>query len=127
MDAPRQTLIYVNPELDDDDQAALIALWGALTKETPMAKVHIRTAAKDPTGNDYPVWLKVIHTVNEFYPATFAKPNSIDEWWAGGTSEEYDHARVLHRGDGSVSIVSKTDFGARALRTAARHMNIYVS
>lgn len=92
-----------------------------------MTRAHIRTAAADETGNGYPEWLQVIHDVNAHFPGTFGKPDSIGEWWAGGTAEEYEHARVLHRGDGSVSIVSKTDKGSRMLRAAARHLNIYVA
>jgi hypothetical protein len=48
------------------------------------------------------------------------------DWWAGGSVEEYRDFRVIHRTDPSVSLASKTDAGARALRAAADKRGIYL-
>jgi len=86
---------------------------------------HIRTAADDPTGEYYPEWLRVIHTSNDIEPGMFGKPDYLGAWWAGGSVEEYPDARVLHRGDGSVSVVSKTERGDRVLCEAAKRLGIH--
>lgn len=90
---------------------------------------HIRTAAKSINPDDpwYPEWLQVIHAANDIDPEFFGEPDEIKEWWAGGTAEEYEHARVLHRTDPSVSIVSKTEYGDKILRQAAETLNINVN
>lgn len=64
-------------------------------------------------------WLDVIHAANRISPGMFGAPYETGPWWAGGSVEEYPDARVLHRGDGSVSVVSKTDKGAAVLSAAA--------
>lgn len=69
-------------------------------------------------------WLTVIHEANriaqeEGLEMVFGTPDSSGDWWAGGYVEEYKDARVLHREDESVSVVSKTDLGARLIRQAA--------
>ena len=69
-------------------------------------------------------WLIVIHAANriakgEGTEPIFDVPTSTGEWWAGGHVEEYLDARVLHREDDSVSIVSKTDRGADLIKRAA--------
>lgn len=86
---------------------------------------HIRIAAKTKDGGDRPEWLKVIHEANEIEPKFFGRPTEMGSWWAGGSVEEYEHARVLHRGDGTVSIVGKTDHGSMILKQAANHMGIH--
>ena len=78
--------------------------------------MNIRTAAEGRDG-DNPEWLHIIWACNEIRPETFGSPE-IKPWWAGGTVEEYTDARVLHRGDGSVSIISKTDAGDEVLKAA---------
>ena len=69
-------------------------------------------------------WLTVIHTVNRLakadgFDAPFGTPDSTGKWWAGGYVEEYGHARVLHREDETVSVISKSDRGADLIRRAA--------
>jgi hypothetical protein len=66
----------------------------------------------------------VIHEVNrlaveEGRTKLFLTPDSTGDWWAGGYVEEYKDAYVLHREDESVSVISKTDLGARLIRQAA--------
>lgn len=80
---------------------------------------HIRT------GSAMEAWLPVIHEANRV-DAIFGRPESTGPWWAGGTVEEYEHARVLHRGDGSVSITSKTEHGERVLRQVGLILGIQV-
>lgn len=87
---------------------------------------HIRTAAEGREG-DNPEWLHVIWAANEISPGTFGEPELLGDWWAGGSVEEYADARVLHRGDGSVSIVSKTDKGDEVLRAAAAKLGININ
>lgn len=67
-------------------------------------------------------WLAVIHKANRISPGMFGTPTSIGPWWAGGSCEEYPDARVLHRGDGSVSIVAKTEHGAVVLAEADKEV-----
>ena len=93
--------------------------------------VSIRALAQDHTGNHEPEWLKVIWEANTIADerghgkqAIFGAPESTGKWWAGGSVEEYEHARVLHRGDRSVSIVSKTQFGAEMLQAAGERLGI---
>jgi hypothetical protein len=85
---------------------------------------HIRTAAEARNGQDYPEWQSVIWDANEIAPDTFGRPDHLGPWWAGGSVEEYPDARVLHRGDGSVSIVSKTEKGDEVLRAVAAKRGI---
>ena len=87
----------------------------------------IRTPKSDPTGKGYPEWLKVIHAANDADPGIFGEPESQGKWWAGGYVEEYADARVVHRSDPSVSIVSKTERGDKALRAAAEALGIHVN
>ena len=97
--------------------------------------IHIRTAA---SGNYEPEWLKVIWACNdisrEWSPTggddlstrMFGAPE-IGPWWAGGTVEEYPDARVIHRGDETVSIVGKTERGDAALARAAASLGIHTN
>ena len=62
--------------------------------------IHIRTAASDPSDNYEP---------------------------AGGTVEEYPDARIIHRGDDTVSIVGKTERGDTALAQAAASLGIHTN
>lgn len=89
--------------------------------------VHIRTAKERGVDSDghpnNPEWLEVIWDANDIDPTFFGAPE-IEEWWAGGTVEEYEHARVLHRTDPSVSILSKTEYGDKILRQVAEKRGI---
>jgi hypothetical protein len=91
---------------------------------------HIRTDAKaykDGVHIGPGPWLNVVREANGIHPGMFGAPLSLDEWWAGGTAEEYTDARVLHRGDDTVSIVSKTPLGDGVLRAAAATLGINVT
>jgi hypothetical protein len=82
-------------------------------------------------GERFSEWQRLIHQVNRLckvaaLPALFGAPDSTGDWWAGGEVEEYLDARVIHRGDGSVSIASKTDRGAHFIRLAAADLDIVV-
>jgi hypothetical protein len=91
--------------------------------------IHIRTAAES-TKDDHPEWMKVIWEANKIAEedgrggmAVFGRP-TIEKWWAGGTAEEYEHARVIHRGDGTVSVVAKTAIGDEVLEKAAQQLGL---
>jgi hypothetical protein len=92
---------------------------------------HVRTPGKafndagEHTGPGE--WLAVIHEVNRLAPDTFGAPRHID--WDGipGACEDYPDARVIHREDGTVSIVSKTPKGADLLAWAACNLGIQYS
>ncbi len=90
--------------------------------------VHIRTPGKAYAPNGRHIgpgqWLDLIHEANRVTPDMFGAADSTGEWWAGGYVEEYHDARVLHRPDGTVSVVSKTDAGTRTLATAAAHLGM---
>lgn len=73
-----------------------------------------------------PEWLKVIWEANTIEPGFFGRPE-ISKWWAGGTVEEYEHARVLHRTDPSVSIIAKTEHGEDILRQVAKRLDIHMN
>lgn len=90
---------------------------------------HVRCLSGNPGNGTKSEWLTVIHKANEIVvnETFFGRPVWHGDWWAGGTVEEYPDARVLHRGDGSVSIVSKTVFGDFVLRRAAAALGIHVS
>ena len=79
-----------------------------------------------------PEWLRLLWECNsickdEGDDSMFGRPSEISEWWAGGTVEEYEHARVIHREDPTVSIVSKTDHGSEILKKAAVKLGIKVN
>jgi hypothetical protein len=77
----------------------------------------------DSTGR--PEYLRVIHECNGVAPGTFVAPlDTSGKWWAGGEFEDYPDARVIFRGDGSVSIVAKTERGDTILRAAAELLGI---
>jgi hypothetical protein len=85
--------------------------------------------AEHATGspwNGYPEWLQLIWKANDLRPETFGEPE-ISEWWAGGTVEEYPDARVIHRGDGTVSVVAKTPEGLDVLSRAAAELGIHTN
>lgn len=89
---------------------------------------HVRCLAERQEGEDKSEWLSLIHKSNELAGnGFFGEPEVHGPWWAGGTAEEYPDARVIHRGDGSVSIVSKTEYGDQTLRRAAEALGIRVS
>lgn len=74
-------------------------------------------------------WLRLIHGANAHAeaagePLLFGEPTEQGPWWAGGEVEEYDDARVIFRSDPTVSIVAKTERGARHLAIAARDLGI---
>lgn len=73
-----------------------------------------------------PEWLKVIWEANTIEPGFFSDCE-IKEWWAGGTVEEYEHARVLFRTDPSVSIIAKTEHGEDILRQVAKRLDIHMN
>lgn len=73
-----------------------------------------------------PEWLHVIWESNAIDPEMFGAPENKD-WWAGGTVEEYEHARVIFRTDPSVSIVPKTEHGEAVLRQAAEKLGIHIN
>ena len=68
-------------------------------------------------------WLELIWAANEIDPTMFMAP-IIEEWWAGGTVEEYPDARVIFTGDDTVRIVSKTDKGHDILTAAAGKLGV---
>ena len=68
-------------------------------------------------------WLDFIHVANGVAPGTFGAAVSCGPWWAGGSVEEYLDARVLHREDGSVSVVSTTEHGRSVLAEARRRFD----
>lgn len=77
-------------------------------------------------------WLRLIHEANRVckdhgLEPLFDSPESSGDWWAGGYVEEYPDARVLHRDDESVSVVSKTPLGAQVLALAAEALEIHWS
>jgi hypothetical protein len=89
---------------------------------------HFRSPGKayDAQGNHTGPgqWLTVIRTANgiakdQGQEPLFDSPESTGDWWAGGYVEEYPDARVLHREDGSVSVISKTPRGADLIKRAA--------
>lgn len=87
--------------------------------------MHVRFRASLDSGHG-PTWLDFIHACNDARPGTFGAPIAAESgsWWAGGEVEEYPTARVLHRADGSVSIVGKTADGDAAIEAAAAALGI---
>lgn len=68
--------------------------------------VHVRCLSDGTPGYmETFEWMRVIYKSNELSPGMFGTPTFLGPWWAGGTVEEYEDARVIHRVDPSVSIV----------------------
>lgn len=86
---------------------------------------HIRALAGNRDERGRPEWLRVIHEANGVDPDIFGAPLETGDWWAGGTFERYADADVIHRGDGSVSLISTTARGSEALRQAADLLGIH--
>lgn len=63
-------------------------------------------------------WLDLIREANGVEAKFFDAPESSGPWWAGGSVEEYADARVIHREDGSVSVVATSDHGTEILNRA---------
>ena len=63
-------------------------------------------------------WLDLIGEACLIHPGFFDEPNSTGPWWAGGSVEEYTHARVIHHLDESVSVVALDDLGHTVLTQA---------
>ena len=63
-------------------------------------------------------WLDLIGEACLIHPGFFDEPNSTGPWWAGGSVEEYPHARVIHHLDESVSVVALDDLGHTVLTQA---------
>jgi hypothetical protein len=85
----------------------------------------VRCMAKAQTEGPGPSeWLKLVWESNKVVPGTFGTPTSTGPWWAGGEVEEYEDARIIHRGDGTVSVVSKTLVGALVLRLASAALDM---
>lgn len=92
----------------------------------PAPTAHFRFPAAEKGPGGLPMWLTLVHEANADPdgPDTFGKPSLVGDWWAGGTVEEYAHARVLRRPDGTVSVASKDGVGARILAAAAARLGI---
>lgn len=95
-------------------------------KSNPSSRPYEAVQARFSTtpNGDEPTWLGFIQECRRIDPTMFGEPTTVDDWWAGGTVEEYPAARVIHRGDDSVSVVSKTFEANEVLRSAARRLNI---
>ncbi len=66
-------------------------------------------------------WLDLIRAANGVEPGFFGEPIELGLWWAGGSFEEYEHARVIHHSPSeAVSVVAKTDHGAEVLLAAEK-------
>jgi hypothetical protein len=89
---------------------------------------QVRTPAKsyDADGNHVGPgpWLDVVRAANGIAPGMFGSPYFVGPWWAGGSVEEYAEARVIHRDDGSVSIVGKSVTAERVLAQAANEVGL---
>jgi hypothetical protein len=89
--------------------------------------VSVRTSARNADGTDVGEWLQVVREANGIEPGVFGSPTHTGPWWAGGSVEDYPDARIIHRDDGSVSVVSVTERGTRAIAGAAAKLGIRVS
>jgi hypothetical protein len=124
-----------------DGEATVVAVHvrvGADEQET-LGQREVRGERIDLTG---PRWLGIVRDVvadlTALDPAAAAGeggndparnpgyPEFLGAWWAGGDVEEYRDFRVIHRTDPSISLASKTEAGARALRAAADKRGIYL-
>jgi hypothetical protein len=98
-----------------------------ITEEWKVAEpVHVRTPGKayDRQGNHTGPgqWLSVIHEANRIDPEMFGEPQCHQgpEGW----TEVYPNARVIHRSDASVSVISTTAHGREVLAEAARRLGL---
>jgi hypothetical protein len=123
-----QDMADAHPELKDEIRAYGIPVESA-PEPTQPRPAHFRAPAKafDAQGRHTGPgeWLTFIHAMNRAakeanLPMLFGTPDSTGDWWAGGYVEEYFDARVLHRTDETVSIISKTDRGAHFMRLVAQ-------
>lgn len=94
---------------------------------------HFRSPAKayDEAGNHIGPgkWLDVVRESNRVallfdLPEPFQAPSETGKWWAGGYFEEYPTFRILHREDGSVSILAKHPSARRILESAVRRLGL---
>jgi hypothetical protein len=63
-------------------------------------------------------WLDLLREANGVHHDFFGEPESVGEWWAGGSVEVYPHARVIHHLDDSVSVVALDELGDQVLTAA---------
>jgi hypothetical protein len=72
-----------------------------------------------------PEWLKIIREANEFASEgdnLFFGAPKIEDWWAGGTVEEYPDARFIFGGDGTCRVCAKTVRGREVLLQAMSNL-----
>lgn len=92
---------------------------------SPVEVAHARFKATEATDSGDPAWIGFIRTCNEIDPGLIARPDTVDDWWAGGSVEEYQDVRVLFREE-SVTIVAKTARGSHAIHAAGEQLNVTV-
>lgn len=91
------------------------------------------TAARFPREPDINVartpgattWLNLVWECNAIDADFFTAATHSGDWWAGGTVEEYPHARII-RDDDSVRIAAKTEHGADVIARAAAALGIHI-
>ena len=84
-----------------------------------MIAVRLMAQGRD---NQAPEWLKFIWECNTIQDDFFGKPTFEKD--GPIEIEVYPNARVIHRNDGTVSIVSKTPQGDDVMKKVAKKMEI---
>jgi hypothetical protein len=88
-----------------------------------MSQFHAKYPAKEYRNGEHigpGPWLALVRE-----SGIFDAPDSVGPWWAGGESEEYFHARIIHHGDGeSVSVVGVTEEGSAVLAAAEQRIRL---
>ena len=73
-------------------------------------------------------WIEVLREANRVQPGVIGAPSYLGPWNPPTWSvEEYEHARVLFRNDGTVSVIAKTATGDEVLRKAAEQLGLRFS
>jgi hypothetical protein len=67
-------------------------------------------------------WLDLIGEANRLHPDLFDEPVSVGPWWAGGSVEQYPHARIIHHPDESVSVLALDELGHAVLTQADQRL-----
>lgn len=92
-----------------------------------MTAVRLTSAEMVATtgGKLMPEWINFLRECNGTDQGkVFGEPDACYPWWAGGDCEEYPDALVIHRSDGSTSVVSRTQRGRAAIVATAQRLGI---
>jgi hypothetical protein len=94
--------------------------------ESGMMMARFSPGISDARRPGAQTWLNLVWVCNEVRPGFFGAPTATDDWWAGGTFEEYPEARIITDASG-VRIVGTSPAGDLVIQEAAERLGVHVT